>query len=108
MDPALTVLTTHMRATEIYLYAITRHDTSQYRQVLQREIPNFRSLPNTKTDKACAQVIADDAIHVLINLNSHTAGERNGIFAFRPAPVQVCMMLPLPLQPQGASCCAVP
>ena len=37
----------------------------------------------------CAQVIADDAIHVLINLNSHTAGERNGIFAFRPAPVQV-------------------
>jgi hypothetical protein len=54
---------------DIYLYAITRHDSSQYRQVLQREIPNFRSLPNTKTDKACAQVIADDGIHVLINLN---------------------------------------
>jgi hypothetical protein len=54
---------------DIYLYAITRHDTSQYRQVLKREIPNFRSLPNTKTDKACAQMIADDGIHVLINLN---------------------------------------
>jgi hypothetical protein len=54
---------------DIYLYAITRHDSSQYRQVLKREIPNFRSLPNTKTDKACAQMIADDGIHVLINLN---------------------------------------
>ena len=74
---------------EIFLYAITRHDSSQYRQVLQREITHFRSLPKRKSDKQCAQIIADDAIHILINLNSHTAGERNGIFALRPAPVQV-------------------
>ena len=40
-----------------------------HEQVLQREITNFRSLSNTKTDKACAQAIADDNIHILINLN---------------------------------------
>ncbi|EKX48034.1 hypothetical protein GUITHDRAFT_68991 [Guillardia theta CCMP2712] len=74
---------------EIFLYSITRNDSSMYRQVLQREIPNFRLLPNAKNDKACAQMIADDEIDILVNLNSHTAGERNGIFAFRPAPLQV-------------------
>ena len=37
--------------------------------VLKREVSNFRLLPNSKSDKACAQVIADDGIHILINLN---------------------------------------
>ena len=63
--------TNYANLPEIFLYAITRHDSSTYRQVLQREIPNFRSLPNTKTDKACAQMIADDGIQILINLNRY-------------------------------------
>jgi protein O-GlcNAc transferase len=74
---------------EIFLYSISRNDSSVYRKVLMREIPNFRALPNRDTDRKCAEAIAQDRIHVLVNLNSHTAGERNGIFVFRPAPVQL-------------------
>jgi len=75
---------------EVFLYSITRNDSSVYRKVLQREHgANFRVLPNAITDKKCAEMVAGDGIHILVNLNSHTAGERNGIFAFRPAPVQV-------------------
>lgn len=75
---------------DIFLYSITRNDSSTYRKVLQRELgANFRVLPNGVTDKKCAEMLQQDGIHILINLNSHTAGERNGIFAFRPAPIQV-------------------
>eukprot|EP00961_Rhodomonas_salina_P164335 2213638-Rhodomonas_salina.1 len=37
----------------------------------------------------CAEIIAEQGIHVLVNLNGHTAGDRNGISAMRPAPVQL-------------------
>ena len=42
---------------EIFLYSISRDDTSMYRQVLQREIKNFKALPNKLSDKKCAEVI---------------------------------------------------
>jgi predicted O-linked N-acetylglucosamine transferase (SPINDLY family) len=35
-----------------------------------------------------AAVIHKDAVHILVNLNGHTWGSRNEIFAARPAPVQ--------------------
>ena len=31
----------------------------------------------------------DIVIHILVNLNGHTAGDRNGISALRPAPLQL-------------------
>lgn len=39
-------------------------------------------------DDALAQRIADDGIHVLVDLSGHTAGNRLKAFALRPAPVQ--------------------
>ncbi|MEP7156941.1 MAG: tetratricopeptide repeat protein [Betaproteobacteria bacterium] len=40
-------------------------------------------------DRAAAQRIHDDGIHVLIDLSGHTAGNRLPLFAYKPAPVQV-------------------
>ncbi|KAJ1492554.1 glycosyl transferase family 41-domain-containing protein, partial [Baffinella frigidus] len=40
---------------EIFLYSISRDDTSMYRQVLKREISNFKALPNKASDKKCAE-----------------------------------------------------
>ena len=35
------------------------------------------------------QQIIQDGIHILLNLNGYTAGDRNHIFAARPAPIQM-------------------
>jgi predicted O-linked N-acetylglucosamine transferase (SPINDLY family) len=41
------------------------------------------------TDKQAAELISDDRIDVLVDVNGHTNGARTGIFARRPAPIQV-------------------
>jgi len=41
------------------------------------------------SDDAVAQRIADDGIDVLVDLAGYTLGSRTGVFARRPAPVQV-------------------
>ena len=45
------------------------------------------------TDEAMAARIALDRIDVLLDLGGHTAGSRLGVFARRPAPVQVAHFL---------------
>ncbi len=43
------------------------------------------------TDDECAQRIARDRIDVLLDLDGHFGGNRLGVFALRPAPVQVSL-----------------
>ena len=42
-----------------------------------------------KSDEAVAQLVHADAVHVLMDLSGHTAGNRLPMFAWKPAPVQV-------------------
>jgi predicted O-linked N-acetylglucosamine transferase (SPINDLY family) len=55
---------------------------------MRRHCAVFRSLVGL-ADADAARMIAADGIDVLVDLGGHTAGHRLGIFAHRPAPVQV-------------------
>jgi predicted O-linked N-acetylglucosamine transferase (SPINDLY family) len=54
--------------------------------------------------------LAEDRVHVAVNLNGYTRGSRNEIFALRPAPVQARrldrMIRPktCPLKPMHSIC----
>jgi len=74
---------------EIFCYSISREDDSDYRKNLSEGMEHFTHFPASYNDKKCAEIIAADGIHILVNLNGHTAGDRNGISALRPAPLQL-------------------
>ena len=41
---------------------------------LKKDMEHFTNLSRNQTDRKCAELIAEDGIHILINLNGHTAG----------------------------------
>ncbi|WP_439815465.1 O-linked N-acetylglucosamine transferase family protein [Zavarzinia sp. CC-PAN008] len=55
---------------------------------LRLAVDGWRSLVGLD-DSAAARLIAQDAVDVLVDLDGHTAGNRLGVFAWRPAPLQV-------------------
>jgi protein O-GlcNAc transferase len=78
----------HVDATRVQLYA---YATRPYEDALTGRIkPRFaawRSLVGLDDEKA-ARTIRDDGIQVLVDLSGHTDGNRLGVFAWKPAPVQ--------------------
>lgn len=42
-----------------------------------------------KSDQSAADIIYQDAVHILFDLSGHTAHNRLPVFAYKPAPVQV-------------------
>ncbi len=55
---------------------------------LRASVPNWRDVRDMN-DAALAELIRQDAIDILVDLAGHTAGNRLGAFARKPAPVQI-------------------
>ena len=71
---------------EVYAYSTIAME-DDLTQRLKSHVRVWRSLVD-RSDEAAAKRIHTDGLHVLIDLAGHTAGNRLGVFAHRPAPVQ--------------------
>lgn len=73
---------------ECHLYASTPDDGSEVRQRLRRAVRGFHEIDGQPA-AAVAQRIHGDGIDVLVDVDGWCAGGLPGVFALRPAPVQL-------------------
>jgi predicted O-linked N-acetylglucosamine transferase (SPINDLY family) len=64
------------------------HDNSVMRRRLEAAFDKFLDV-SPLSDAAAAGLVADQEIDILVNLNGYFGARRTGIFARKPAPVQV-------------------
>ncbi|CAG8657944.1 25177_t:CDS:2 [Cetraspora pellucida] len=76
---------------EVYCYSLSPNDGSSYRVKIEKGADKFYDCHAWTTESIVKQIVHDN-IHILVNLNGYTAGDRNLIFAARPAPIQVTHM----------------
>jgi predicted O-linked N-acetylglucosamine transferase (SPINDLY family) len=84
----LPLLENHKRVNfEIFCYAgIERPDDMTER--MKRCCDGWRDIISL-TDEAAAKLVRSDGIDILVDLSGHTSGNRLGVFARKPAPIQV-------------------
>jgi predicted O-linked N-acetylglucosamine transferase (SPINDLY family) len=73
---------------EIVAFDAGWNDESPMRQRLEAAFDKFVNIRDL-TDEAAAARIAQEEIDILVNLNGYFGTERMGVFARRPAPIQV-------------------
>ncbi|MCC5638816.1 TIGR03032 family protein [Nostoc sp. CHAB 5844] len=76
---------------EIFAYSTGTDDNSEYRRYIANTCEHFKDVASLSIEET-AQLIYDDQIHILIDLNGHTAGTRTSVLALKPAPIQVHLM----------------
>lgn len=76
---------------EVILYSHGPEDGSPMRERLKRAGERFVEVSRL-SDRDVAEQIRHDGIEVLVDLKGHTRDSRLGIFAYRPAPVQVSFL----------------
>lgn len=76
------------RRFEVFAYSMGQDDGSHYRQRIAAECDAFIDIRGM-SDEAAARRIAADGIGILVDLKGYTGEARPGIFARRPAPLQV-------------------
>jgi predicted O-linked N-acetylglucosamine transferase (SPINDLY family) len=82
------ILACHDRESfEIYCYS-NANEADALTQNMQRQAHCWRAIDGAD-DARAAQLIRADAIDILVDLSGHTRGNRLGVFARKPAPVQI-------------------
>ncbi|CAO3639511.1 unnamed protein product [Cunninghamella blakesleeana] len=81
----------NQRLIEVFCYALTPSDQSNYRLKIEKESEHFLNVSQWSNQQIVNQIVKDQ-IHILVNLNGYTKGGRNEIFAARPCPVQCSFM----------------
>lgn len=73
---------------EVILYSYGKTDQSQFSKKIQQDCDQFIDITRLNIHQS-AEKIYRDQIDILIDLKGYTRSNRMGIFALRPAPVQV-------------------
>ncbi len=73
---------------EIFGFALGEKDASPIRKRLQAAFDHFIEVGHL-ADSQIANLIAEQGIHILVDLTGYSMGARTRILAMRPAPVQV-------------------
>lgn len=73
---------------EVVLFALHKDEESIYFKKVSESVDAVHDLSRLD-DTAAAALINVEAIDILIDLNGHTKNSRPGIFAYRPAPIQL-------------------
>lgn len=76
---------------EVFAYSTGRDDGTAMRRRVTKAVEHFVDLQGLP-DHLIAQRIADDDLDLLIDLKGYTAGNRMGVLARRPAPVQAAFL----------------
>jgi predicted O-linked N-acetylglucosamine transferase (SPINDLY family) len=72
---------------EITLYSAS-NATDAHTKDFQRVADQWRDVAHLSDDELCTQIQAD-RIDILVDLSGHSSGNRLGVFARKPAPIQV-------------------
>lgn len=75
----------------VHAYSHGPDDHSVYRESIRDGCDGFTDIRGLN-DIDAAKRIANDNIDILIDLNVHITGERMGICAYRPAPIQISLL----------------
>jgi predicted O-linked N-acetylglucosamine transferase (SPINDLY family) len=73
---------------DVFVYYCGPESNSAMQARYKTAITNWTDIRKLSDDEA-AQKIAADGIDILVDVNGHTRDSRNGVFARRPAPIQV-------------------
>jgi predicted O-linked N-acetylglucosamine transferase (SPINDLY family) len=76
---------------EVSLYSHSPDDASPMQRRVRAACEHFVDI-GPLNDAEAAQRIRDDGIDILVDLKGHTSGNRLGLFAYRPAPLQVSFL----------------
>eukprot|EP00210_Caulerpa_lentillifera_P007056 g6750.t1 len=76
---------------EVFCYALSPNDNSEWRQKIEREAEHFVDVSSWSVVEIASKISSDE-IHIAVNLNGYTKGARNEIFALLPAPIQTSYM----------------
>jgi protein O-GlcNAc transferase len=73
---------------ELFAYGVLPRDAGPVGQRVERAFEHFADVSDEATPRI-AQRIRDDRVGILFDLDGYTMQAREGIFALRPAPVQI-------------------